>query len=137
LKKLNEEFQPEVDKLNELVKKRQKIIEEAKDLSAKSLSGFYCGPDNLKDTIEEKFKSFELLNNQINDLDEKLKVAYDNRKAQLTETINKRISEKLKVFIKQKGYTTIENFESLPNITKEFIEFCNTEFEKEKAQNLK
>ena len=147
LKKLDEEFKPKSEELKTIYEKIKELYEKGQKLQREYKGECPIGPIT---GIQKLADEYENLQNEYTAKQSKYAREYSERKTLLTEPISKRINEKLKIFIKQKGYTTvfdiskdnssytiIENFENLPNITKEFIEFCNAEFEKEKAQQSK
>ena len=90
--------------------------------------------------INDLISECEKLEKEMKLIADEAKSQYEKRKAEIVEPINKRITEKLEVFRTNKGYKTIFDVskvamknENLPDVTNEFIKFCNEEFEKEKT----
>ena len=135
-KPIDNEIKPQLEKFNSLGK------ELSNDISFCSRIG-HCNLEKL----EKRMVDYEVQSKEFKLKLEALQLQYKKRKTEIVEPINERIAEKLEVFRKNKSYTMIvdvskdnssaiiENIETLPDITKEFIRFCNEEFEKEKKQN--
>lgn len=98
------------------------------------------------ESLNTKVKKLKELKNEFKATKEKLHQRYETYDAKNIEPIRVKIRAKLKDFAEQNGFKLVldkskledSNFfiiEDEPvDITKEFIKFCNEEFEKEKAQ---
>jgi Skp family chaperone for outer membrane proteins len=145
INKVNEEFKPKNDELKLLRDKINEIAKKGQEMQKNSKGSCPLGPIN---EIQKLADELENLLNDYKDKNAKYKFEYENRKDELTKIISQKISEKFVVFSKQENHTFYVDKRSIENgsiiihgetidITKEFIEFCNTEFEKEKAKKLK
>lgn len=134
-KKVREELK---DKLDSDYKEIQKLINELEEIRNRPKVG--CPSTEL---IEEKIKKLDQLQSSFKLKINEANIEFTNRE----KPINERITAKLEIFKKNKGYLIIldqskmeSSFfiyeeDSSIDITKEFIKFCNEEFEKEKHKN--
>jgi Skp family chaperone for outer membrane proteins len=130
IKPLNEKLYPDIEKHKSL----QKQIEI--ELPICKVECF---------SLEKKIDEYEKLSSQIKLRIEEINVLFEKRKAEIIEPVKKKITDKIKEFAKQKGYVIVVEQSSInegviicgeiADITKEFIKFCNEEFEKEKLRN--
>jgi Skp family chaperone for outer membrane proteins len=143
LQKLDEEFKPKSDELKLL---NDKIVKSIKDIQSKYSYPENCFINNPLEKLEQDINLIEKLQTEFKEKQENAILLYKNRRNELTESINKQIRIKLAEFSKLKGFAFIFdssdansflNNQGDIDTTKEFIEFCNIEFEKEKTQNLK
>jgi Skp family chaperone for outer membrane proteins len=152
-KELEVEFKPIEKEYQSLYEKLQKIVIEVQN--GHSYRGTKMTPFKIQKKSEEQLLEAQNLSNKIKMIIDNVNPRLEKRKSELIEPVNKRIGEKLKAFAKQKGFTSVfefaksENSEKsgcvcyhgvcilyidYPDVTNEFIKFCNEEFEKEKLQ---
>lgn len=145
-KRLDAEFKPIEDELKLLNEKLKKVVEGVENLS----QNYILPLSEVEKKIGEKQVEAQSLSNKIKLIVDEAKPLFEKRRSEIVEPVNKRITEKLKEFAKQKDFTTILEdldkqgcvcygsvcitYAEYPNVTKEFIKFCNKEFEKEKKQ---
>ncbi len=138
LAKLEVEFKQKIDELKLLADKITKFQKEVQQ----KYSGVYepIRPLNL----DEDLAFFEKLKAEFIEKQESLIFLFTKRKKEMTETINNRIQVKLAEFNKIKGFAFIYDSSKVNSIvigegsidvTKEFVKYCNEEFEKEKLTN--
>lgn len=134
-KKLEDEFKPKAEKFNDIGK------ELAKDIIICNKTG-HC--DLKEKELEKRITEYEKQNKEFK---QTFYTEFEKRKVNLLEPIKKKIGDKVETFKQKKGYVVIIDIsrngdssffiyeeDSNPDVTKEFIKFCNEEFEKEKAQ---
>jgi Skp family chaperone for outer membrane proteins len=135
LAKLDIEFKPKADALNLLRDKINKFVKEF----PQKYGGLYEPIRPLNP--EEDIAMLEKMQTEFKVKQQNASCLYQNRKKEVTESINKRIGRKLAEFNKIKGFIFIYDSsnsnsfvidEGSIDVTKEFIKFCNEEFEKEK-----
>lgn len=105
--------------------------------------------ENLKvnsKSTDEKVSELSKIEEEYNSYRKRRAESYKKRYSVLVEPIEKKIKDKLKLFINEKGFTQIIDLsddrvvdavlyiDSSIDVTNEFIKFCNEEFEKEKTQ---
>ena len=130
-KQLEAEFKQKIDKFNEAQKKFAEYLAT-------------CGKSGHCHEIEEKISARDNLDKKFRG---NLESEFRKRKSELVFPVNKRIKEKLKEFAKQNNYGKIFDLseseledsaflytDDSVDVTKEFIKFCNEEFEKDKIQ---
>ncbi len=135
LAKLKIEFKPQFDELHSSA---DKITEFGKEIHAKYKdTGTSCpiGPSK----IQEEADIFEKLVDGYKENQKSVSFLFNKRKKEITESINEKIRIKLAEFIKINGFvfiydaadvnSIVKNDESV-DVTQEFINFCNEEFEK-------
>lgn len=131
-KQLEDEFKPKAEKFNDIGK------ELAKDITSCSKTG-HC---DLKE-LEKRITEYEKQNKEFK---ETFYTQFEKRRSEIVEPINRKIGDKAKEFVKKKGYAMLLDISKIDDdwficelcqdndVTKEFIKFCNEEFEKEKAR---
>jgi Skp family chaperone for outer membrane proteins len=137
LGKLDIEFNSKFDELklaaDKITKFGKEIREKYKDY------GTSCPIRPSK--IQEEVEIFEKLLDDYKENQKSVSFLFNNRKKEMTETINRKIRVKLGEFNKLKGFAfiydsadvnSIVSKEESTDVTQEFIKFCNEEFEKEK-----
>lgn len=130
IKKLNDEFKPKTEELKLMDKKIRDFATELGQLAdVYELTGTTITKEFLNDKIKER----DLLVSKFESRQKEIKSLYEERKLEMTEDINKKITEALKQFTKEKGYELILDISRMRNsfmvadydndITVEFITY--------------
>lgn len=141
---IDEEFKPIDDQILVLDNKMKKIIAEIERFKGAEPPKSY----ELVRKANNLFSEYQKLENEMKKIADEARPQFEKRKIEIVEPVKIRINEKLKEFEKQKGYFKILDlsddnianailyFDNSIDITKEFIKFCNKEFESKNIINL-
>ncbi len=138
--KIEVEFKPQADELQNLVEnilKLQKEIE-AFQSAAEKFKGI-CLPDE----IFKKLDDYDKLTTEYKQKQESLKSIYDKRKPEIFADVYKKVGDAINQFKKEKSYVIIiDSSKSTPgmilgdldDVTKEFIKYYNENFAETKTR---
>jgi Skp family chaperone for outer membrane proteins len=140
-KKLELEFNSATEEIKVLNEKLSKLVNHLQN------HGWVNYPESHLNKSEVEVLEAQELSKKIKTIADETKPKFEKRKVELIEPINRKIGDKAQEFAKNNGYTMILDisktddssgficrFDNLSDVTKDFIKFCNEEFEKEKAQ---
>ncbi len=136
--KLSDEFKPQTDEINSLVRRYLELIEEIEKLD--NLSKNSTGICFDYSEIRKKIKELQSLEGQIKKLQETARTLFVKRESQVINPIKNKIQEAMKQFAKEKDYEKIIDLSKLPtgffsfipidknivDVTAEFIKYYNS-----------